>query len=84
MRRDPIRKPGLTQLLCELSVRRHPLAYRRTESSRCDLSRFGLLKHALKHLLEAGTASPDHLIGDLSNSPPACTQDHVPGYHPTC
>src|SRR5262249_36282660 len=61
--------------ICELSVRRRPLSLWRTESSRCDLPRFGLLKHALKHLLEAGPASPDHLIGDLSNSPTVRTRD---------
>src|SRR5262249_7243411 len=68
----------------ELSVRRRPLSLWRTESSRCDLPRFGLLKHALKHLLEAGPASPDHLIGELSNSPTVRTRDQVSSYHPTC
>src|SRR6266516_2314521 len=38
----------------------------------------------LKHLLEAGTSSPDHLLGDISHPPPACPQDDVPGDHPTC
>ena len=37
----------------------------------------------LKHLLEAGTSSPAYLIADLSHSPAACPQDHVPGYHAT-
>ena len=42
------------------------------------------LEPRLKHLLEAGTASPAHLISHLGNAPATCPQNHAPSYHPTC